>query len=1037
MSKSKSKPFLVSKQRRLQLEMLENRRLLTASGENAPVSLNTIHQYGTALFGLDWSSHVGLDARQIQQQIDDESWRSMLNDSPAETISRIREEARYLGAEVLQAQVDQALDSANLTSIDITELDWLQEWLPGPAPQFDYFADGQGSDDGTSEGESDPPLAYIKYQAYSAYEGNLITPGLHGVVTIQIGFQGELPDGGFTVPWQATGQTATAGVDFAPTSGSVTFTDGAEGEKNVPFLIFNDTIDEPDETFKVTLQWPSVEGKGETTVTIFENDLHVSIFDADPVTEGDVPFVWPPTDQPTARFRVTISSPRSNHISIPWRVVPVEAPLHPATPGSDFYLSTTNHPNINGWLTFEPGETEKFVTFSIIGDRLYELTEHFHVDIASEWLHHVLFTVDNERGLGTIIDNDPFPELSVDDVSVEEHAGTATLTVTMTNRSSFPVSFNWAVADQTAIHPDDYGRPAASGTTNIPAGGGPDPHLEQFVFTIVNDNLTEPDETFRLTISNAVNANITKANGIVTILANDPQVDIDVDSNNNGAITETDDPIEMNAPGKVIQLNRDDDNGNGVPDYNDVGPLAFPDDELEPVNLAFVQDGLPQAELAQLVVRLTYSSNVIQVWDTQTKNHRIASERWWTIDQFNQLPATLFMEGIANGQGSLTLSLHRLEGDMSTIVLPEFGLETLVHFDTVLVTVTYVDLTGYTPYTEPFQLRPIPEANEETPGVHIRRNGDFDNPNNALRDWGATNYEGEDDLIRVDIGTGLSFAGLRYELERGSDDIRVWTSRNKVTQLVGTNNPGPITLDSNITTIWVEWVTPGTGPATSSLDIRLIDNVSNNVVATDTLVFHPFRNVTIVWLGEFQNPADPPNDPSNEGMMLWAIEQYAAGYNVYAFEERDAIGANAIYPAHDVVRNAVNNQGITSVALVGYSHGGGTVWMEADHLTNGQHGITNPFEIQFTGFIDAISQNGWWLGGTPGTLGSVDDRPPGSQFHVNQYQRNWLPPLWGDNSDGDDDIDRSYLGVNHSTIDDHQIVLSFLTMRYRQKVVNR
>jgi hypothetical protein len=526
MSKSKRKSFPIGKQRKPQLELLETRRLLTASGENAPVSLNAIHQYGSALFGFDWDSHVGLDADQIQQHIHNDTWRSMLNDSPAPTIARIREEAKYLGAENLQAQVDQALTAADLSSIDIRQLDWLQEHLPGPAEQFDYFADGEGGDDSMAEGESDPLLGYLKHQSLSAYEGDVVTPGQHGILHVVIGFSGELPDGGsFTVPWQTVGQTATPGVDFTPTSGSVTFSDGAEGggsEKTVNIVIINDSLDEPDETFKIILQGPVVEGKGETTVTIFENDLHVTIFDADPVTEGDVPFVWPPSEQPKARFRVTLSSERSDPVSIPWRVVPVQPPLMPATPGSDFIRPTTINPAIDSWLVFDPGETEKFIEIPIIGDQLYELTEYFYVDIAAEYLHHINFTVVNDRGIGTIIDNDPYPELSVNDVSVEEHAGTAVLTVTMTNRSSFPVSFDWAVTDQTAIHPDDYGRPAASGTRTIPAGDGPGPHIEQFVFTIVNDTLTEPDETFRLTISNAINATIIKANGIVTILANDP-----------------------------------------------------------------------------------------------------------------------------------------------------------------------------------------------------------------------------------------------------------------------------------------------------------------------------------------------------------------------------------------------------------------------------------------------------------------------------------------------------------------------------------
>ncbi len=44
---------------------------------------------------------------------------------------------------------------------------------------------------------------------------------------------------------------------------------------------------------------------------------------------------------------------------------------------------------------------------------------------------------------------------------------------------------------------------------------------------------------------------------------------MDVDSNNNGDIEDSDDPIEENNPGKLIGLNDKDDNGNGTPNYSE------------------------------------------------------------------------------------------------------------------------------------------------------------------------------------------------------------------------------------------------------------------------------------------------------------------------------------------------------------------------------------------------------------------------------------------------------------------------------------
>jgi hypothetical protein len=605
----------------------------------------------------------------------------------------------------------------------------------------------------------------------------------------------------------------------------------------------------------------------------------------------------------------------------------------------------------------------------------------------------------------------------------------------MTNRSSFPVSFDWSVADQTAIYPLDYDRHAPSGSVMIPAGGGPEPHQESFAFPIVNDMLTEPDETFGLSIGNVEGANIEKGTGIVTILANDPMVDIDVDSNNDGSITQADDPIEMDAPGNVILHNRDDDDGNGVPDYQDTGPVAVPDDDLLPVNIAFIQAGLPQDELDQLVVRLIYSENAISVWDTPTKNHRIISDRWWTIDQFSQLPSTLYMEGIGSFAGTLTLSLHRLEGDVSLIIVPDFGLETLVHSDSVQVTVSFVDLTGYTPYTEPFQLRPIPDANEENPGVHIRRNGDDDN-GNGVPDRNDTTVASENDLIRVRISTAFaSIPGLRLELGTSTNDIRIWTQPTKVNQLIGTNNPGQIILNWVPADIWVEWITQGTAPAASNLNIRLIDDVSNNVVATDTLVFHPFRSVAIVLGGRNQIPSDPP-DPDH-GMFETAIELYRQNYDVHMYHE-DVVVPNATAStgaALDEVRNAIANRGVTSVASLGYSWGGGATFNLSGQVHRLRPNLN--FNIGFTAYVDAIEQKNLFV------LNNAETRrPDGSDYHLNIYEPNdsFLPGAAtvgvnpNDLNINTETAPGFTRGLDHYTIDNDDTVQEFLEDDFRDKM---
>jgi len=69
-------------------------------------------------------------------------------------------------------------------------------------------------------------------------------------------------------------------------------------------------------------------------------------------------------------------------------------------------------------------------------------------------------------------------------------------------------------------------------------------------------------------------------------------------------------------------------------------------------------------------------------------------------------------------------------------------------------------------------------------------------------------------------------------------------------------------------------------------------------------------------------------------------------------------------------------------------------------------------------------------------MGAENRRPLLSAFHCNQYQRNTGFPSYlnGGPSGGDDDIDRSYRGVVHGTIDDDPIVVEFLRMRFEQKI---
>ena len=97
-----------------------------------------------------------------------------------------------------------------------------------------------------------------------------------------------------------------------------------------------------------------------------------------------------------------------------------------------------------------------------------ELDEIFTVTLSTA----VNATLLDGQGLGTITDDDGFPSLSINDVTVTEANGgtvNAVFTVSLSNASGQPVTVDYATADGTAVAGADY--TSASGTLDVHARG--------------------------------------------------------------------------------------------------------------------------------------------------------------------------------------------------------------------------------------------------------------------------------------------------------------------------------------------------------------------------------------------------------------------------------------------------------------------------------------------------------------------------------------------------------------------------------------
>ena len=80
-----------------------------------------------------------------------------------------------------------------------------------------------------------------------------------------------------------------------------------------------------------------------------------------------------------------------------------------AVAGADYVAAS-------GTLTFQPGEMAKAVVVMVKGDALDEADETFFVNLSSP----ANAVIADGQGIGTIVDDDPTPVLSIGDVSLAE-----------------------------------------------------------------------------------------------------------------------------------------------------------------------------------------------------------------------------------------------------------------------------------------------------------------------------------------------------------------------------------------------------------------------------------------------------------------------------------------------------------------------------------------------------------------------------------------------------------------------------------------
>lgn len=170
-------------------------------------------------------------------------------------------------------------------------------------------------------------------------------------------------------------------------------------------------------------------------------------------------------------------------------------------------------------LTFEPGDTLKTAFIEIIDDQLYETNEA--IRLAMENI--VGANADNREAELIIEDDESLPTLSITDTVVNESENHAEIVLSISPRSAFPISVNYATNDVTALSAEDY--------TQVTDEIIIEPQVNERVISIplLDDSLFENEETFVLNLEKVgENAVIGNSLAKITITDNDePQFSIE------------------------------------------------------------------------------------------------------------------------------------------------------------------------------------------------------------------------------------------------------------------------------------------------------------------------------------------------------------------------------------------------------------------------------------------------------------------------------------------------------------------------------
>ena len=288
--------------------------------------------------------------------------------------------------------------------------------------------------------------------------------------------------GAVSVTVTSSSGTALANTDFNSAAITVNFANG-ETSKTVTVPIVDDTIDEANETFNLTLSNPTggaILGNQKTaTITIIDNDPLpvISLSASQTVIEGL-------SSPQTVVYTVNLSNPSSQTITLQY------------TTANGTALSGLDYTSVAGSLVFNSGVTSQNITIPILNDSINEANETFTLTLTNP-TNASLGTI--STATTTITDTLTTSTTITLPVNVENLTLTGTAAINGTGNAGDNI-----ITGNSANNTLDGG----TGNDTLKSGAGNDIYLVDSVRDVVIENANEGQDNIQSAVNNTLTDNV-------------------------------------------------------------------------------------------------------------------------------------------------------------------------------------------------------------------------------------------------------------------------------------------------------------------------------------------------------------------------------------------------------------------------------------------------------------------------------------------------------------------------------------------------